>query len=319
MRIGNEYVQIKKGNKNYIKQNTILDIYLQRILNSQINPSYSTRPEITNCYIKLDTPLENITPSSNLEYPNDFDIKFYKNIFEEYTFKKMSTMYKNKVDVRYKFTKDGFFQYNGNIYGSMNDFDMFDGRKITAIGFGLNNTCYAVVDVSNMNIVINQGEELSISRLDTHQSDAIVYNYDYPLHLVNYIANKDYDMNLGEQTIAQLYSVGLGNKLGLMESEHIIDFESDDVEISDTNINIIFNETISVGRYPSENLFPSEHLFPKKDNSKYILLKYRLVRVDNDDNKTYLDEYYTMSYNIDLSRYNGQQKDISFNLEIERM
>lgn len=319
MRIGNEYVEIKKGNKKYIKQNTLLDIYLQRILNSQINPNYSTRPEITNCYIKLDTPLENITPSSNLSYPNDFDIKFFKNIFEEYTFKKLSTTYKDKVDVRYKFTKDGSFQYNGDNYGSMNDFDMFDGRKITAIGFGLYNTCYAVVDVSTMNIIINKGEELSISRLDTHQSDGIVYNYDYPLHLVNYTAQKDYDMNTGEQTIAKLYSIGLGNTIGLMETEHIIDFESEDVEIGDTNIKITFDDTISIAYYPSENFYPRDHLYPRKDNSQYVILKYRLARVYSDNYTTDLDEYYTMSYYFDLKRYYQQTKNISFNLKIERM
>lgn len=317
MKIGNEYVQIKKGNKTYIKKNTILDIFLERVLNSQINPRYSTRPEITNCYLKLDTPLENITTSSNFTYSNDFDIKFFKNIFNEYEFRKMSTTTKDKINVRYKFTNDGNFVYHNNNYGSMNDFDMFNGRKITAIGFGLYDTCYAVVDVSDMNIIINEGEELTISRDDMYQSDAIVYKYDYPLHLVNFTANKDYDANFGEQTIAQLYSIGLGNTLGLMEDEEIIDLSQ--AEIGDNNIIINFTKSIKIGRYPSENLFPSNSLYPKKDNSKYLILKYRLGRIDTDSNITYLDEYYTMSYKYDLSKYNDQQKNISLNLKIERL
>lgn len=325
MKIGNEYVQIKKGNKTYIKKNTILDTFLQRVFNSQINPTYSTRPEITNCYIKLDTPLENITTSSTFTFSNDFDIKLYKNIFSEYEFKKMSTILDDRINVRYRFTNDGNFQYKDNYYGSMNDFNMFNGRKITAIGFGLYETCYAVVDVSDMNIIINKGEELSISREDIYESDGICDKYDYPLHLVNFTANKDYDMNLGEQTIAQLYSVGLGNTKGIMETEHVIDFESNDVVINDDNISITFIDYIMEGIYPSETLFPRTKLRPQLATSKYIYFKYKLSRIDTDSNITGLDEYYIMSCKNDFSRYIDQEggavapKNITLNLSIERI
>lgn len=314
MRVKNEYVQIKKGNKVYTKQNMILDKYINRLFSSQINPTYSTPPIINSCYLKLDTPLENIDYSSNLTF-SDFDIKLFTNIFTEYSFQKMSTRTKDKVSINYKFTSDGIFQYGNSYYGTMNDFNMFNGRKVTAIGFGYINTCYAVVDVSSMNIIINTDEEFSVSRSDTYQSDAICSGIDFPLHLVNFNAYYDYNANTGEQTVAQLYSIGLGNVDGLMESEHIIDFE--ETEIEDNNITIEFNELIKVGHYPSESL--QLGFYPTKDISKRLILKYRLLRIDSDDNKTLLDEYYTMSYNINLTRYDNYEKNISFNLKLERM
>ena len=71
MKVKNEYVQVKIGDKTYTKKNTLLDRFLQRIFNSQIDLQHSSA-EITACYIKLDTPLEyddinNVTRS-------DFDI-----------------------------------------------------------------------------------------------------------------------------------------------------------------------------------------------------------------------------------------------------
>lgn len=327
MIVKNEYVQIQVGDKTYTKKNMILDKYLKKIFESQINPSFLSFSYIYNCYLKLDTPLENISYDSELD-GFDFDITLNNGLTQgsliqrEKLFLNNSIKTNSNILMTYKFTSDGDFQYNNFMErGKKNEFDRFNGRKITAIGFG-NSGIYAVVDVSDLNIIINSDEKIIITRVDLFQSDAICNGFDYPLHLVNFTANyNSYFNNMSGElncVIAQLYSIGLGNKLGLMEDEQIIDFE--EVEIGDTNIQIDYQDTISVGIYPSENLYPSDTLYPKKDNSKYLILKYRLGKIDyHTDEITYLDEYYTMNYKYDLSMYDGQNKNISFNLKIERM
>ena len=317
MRIGNKYVQIIQGNKTYTKRNMILNKMKNRIFQNQIEPSIFRRVKITECYIKFDTPLEDLNYDSDLRF-SDFDVEFsepqtYLPIKEK-RFKNKSILSDDSISINYKFSNDDLFTYNGEIY-QPEDFEMFVGRKITAIGFGENDDCLAVVDVSNMNIIINSGETLEIFRTDTYQSDAKCDGIDFPLHLVNgnaYYEAEEYD---GIYKVAKLYSIGLGNRVGAIENEIVIN----PVEYDYTNehIKIEFSELIKVGHYPSEDLFPG--FYPTNDNSKYLILKYRLCKIDAIDNLTPLDKYYTMSYKYDLSQYEGETKNISFTLSVERM
>lgn len=318
MKVKNEYVQIKVGEKTYTKKNMILNEFIKRIFKSQINASYKNFPVITECYIKLDTPLENIDYDSELSY-DDFNIKiisrYYQSPLQE-VFDKFSTKTKNCITLMYKFTNDYSFiyrdEYGNDEQGTMNQFNRFIGRKVTAIGFGCFNTCLAVADVSNMNIILNKNEEFIISRVDTYQSDAICDGYDYPLHLINFKTYREEGTN--DTIVAQLYSIGLGNKIGLMESEVPINFENLNVE--DDNVSIPYYDNIKVGNYPSNEL--NLGFYPTGDNSKYLMLRYRLYRIDLASNKTYINKSYTMSYPYDYSKYDGQAKSMVFNLKIER-
>ena len=216
--------------------------------------------------------------------------------------------------MRYKFAPDSQF-FVGDTFHRAIDFNNYVGRKITAVGFGYYNTCFAVVDTSKMNIILNNSEQFEITRVDNYQSDAKCYGIDFPLHLVNFSAYYNANSSANEFTIAKLYSIGMGNREGLMESEAVIDFEY--TEIEDDNITINFGTPVDVGHYPSEDLYPG--FYPVRDNSKYLILKYRLCRINLENQITELDEYYTMSYKYDFSNYYDQGILISFNLKIERM
>lgn len=318
MRIGNDYVQVKIGNKTYTKKNMILNTMLNNIFANQLNPSIFRDVNIDLCAVKLDTPLENLSYDSQLS-KSDFDIFFQKPQtlldYKEKEFEEDSVLSNDNIKINYNFTIDGYFEYNDNVYEPQ-EFNMFVGRKITAIGFGDGYTFLAVADVSKMNIIINNNEKLQINRTDTYQSDGICIGFEYPLHLINGNAYCDLQTGyLGSYKVAKLYSIGLGNKEGLMEDEHIIDLNEQ--VVGDNYITMEFSDIIKIGHYPSETLFPG--FYPTKDNSRYIILKYRLCRLDIVNNLTELDEYYTMSYRYDLSQYKDQEKDITFTLKIERM
>ena len=289
---------------------------LYNIFANQITPSIFNKTEINECYIKFDTPIENISEYSGYTF-SDFDVKFaFPQSYvttKEKNFNKNSILSNDSITINYNFSNDGLFDYNNEIYDP-EDFSMFVGKKITDIGFGENNTCLAIVDVSNMNIIINENETLEIYRTDTYQSDAKCVGFDFPLHLVNNNAKYNAIAEDSVYKVAKLYSIGLGNKEGYMESENVININ--DEILGDNYITIDFSETIKVGHYPSETLFPG--FYPTMDNSKYLILKYRLCTINNVNQLTELDEYYTMSYKNDLSQYNDQEKNISFTLKIER-
>ena len=298
MKVKNNFVKIQNGEKTYIRKNMILDTYVKRIFDGQIDLNHSSS-KISSCFIKLDTPIENVDYDTELTR-NDFDITFFGGTSDDTTgekkFEKMSERNKNNVRITYLFNNEGLFYANGQNYYA-NDFRMFDGRKITAIAFGYVNTVFTFLDTSNMNIIINGDEGLNITREDIFQSDGLCQGFEYPLHLVNDSAL--YDLEYEQQgnesnpviTKAQLYSIGFGNALGLMEEEYLIQ----DVQTARDDISITFNlnRVKKLGHYPSENL--QLGFYPTMDNSKYLIFKYRLYKHKIDNTNIYLDKYYTMS------------------------
>lgn len=319
MKVKNEYVQVKIGDKTYTKKNTLLDRFLQRIFKSQIDLQHSSA-EISSCYIKLDTPL--VYDNINNVTRNDFDIELFGGTnsgTSRNNFDFMSEKNKNSVKITYNYNpySSNTFKYN-KYYYEANQFEMFIGRKITAIGFG-SGLLYAIVDTSNMGIYIDATEKIQITRVDLYQSDGVAKGIEFPLHLVNdnaHYQQKLYD-NVQETTMAQLYSVGFGNVLGLMEEEYLINDVLD--ELGDTYISLNVNRAKKTGHYPSEDL----HLgfYPTLDNSKYLIFKYRLykeITISDTSGETtttyeYLDEYYTMSMT------NETFGDINIKLKIERL
>lgn len=314
MKIKNKYVEIKNGNKIYKKQNMILNTYLKKIFENQFDTNHESC-FINRCYLKLDTPIENVNYDTVLNGLTDFDILIYPSYLANVVGNK------NNIIINYKFDDNWYLKNGTEFVGE--GFKNLNGRKITAIGFGYRNNCLTFLDTSNMNIIINANEKFLITRVDEIQSDGIADKIDYPLHLVNDVARKDrkeiefdngeVNTSFQEDTMAKLYSVGFGNIVGLMEEEYLIE----DVEIARDDYSITFdiNRTKKIGHYPSENLFLG--FYPTMDNSKYLIFKYKLYRrYFNDLTEEYvvteLDKYYTMS------KSNENFGDLNIKLKIER-
>ena len=309
MRIKNEYVEIKIGNKIYKKQNMILNTYLYRLFNSQISTS-ALSSNINRCYIKLDTPIENVDYNTELNGNTDFDIILIPAVRNEKIASIISSS-SNYVKLKYSFN-DNVFKYNNKTYYS-NDFSMFNKRKITAIGFGNGYNCFAFLDTNNMNIVINGNEKTIITRVDNFMSDGSSKDFDYPFHLIQDAIYYDLDDSRDEFTKAQLYSIGFGNTAGYMEEEYLIN--NVETDINDNSITFNVNRTKKLGHYPSEDLHFT--FYPTMDNSKYLIFKYRLYRRYYNSNTeqfviTYLDKYYTMS------KLNENFGNLEIKLKIER-
>lgn len=317
MKISNEYVEIKIGNKVYRKQNMILNTYLKELFASQLNTQHNLA-RISACYIKLDTPIENVDYNSELTR-DDFDIFIYPsgNLTTNIT------TAKNTIKIMYNF-KDMMFSYkkSDGTYGSSSSFNIFAGRKITAIAFGMD-VCYTFLDTSNMNIIINNEENFVFTRVDNITSDGITKGIEYPLHLVNDIAKKDEKTiwiqeqqgmtGYKETTRAKLYSIGFGNTVGYMEEEYLINEVETDRD--DYSISFDVSRTKKIGHYPSENLHFT--FYPTMDNSKYLIFKYKLYRRYYNSNTeqyviTDLDKYYTMS------KPNENFGNLQIKLKIER-
>lgn len=310
MKIKNEYIEIKIGDKKFTKNNMILDTYLNKIFNSQIHAEHD-ESLLSYCYIKFDEPIDNINYESDIDPKDYFDIILIS-IKNYYPVIKTSN---NTIRLIYKFNTQSFMYHNGNSWVGQggSNFNIFIGKKITALGFGSYNNLYAFLDTRNMNMIINQSENIQITRADLIQSDGIVKDYDYPLHLVQDVLNRT-AVGREDKKYAQLYSIGFGNVAGLMEEEYLI---YDVVTDGDNNsITFTLNRNKKIGHYPSDNL--QLGFYPTKDNSKYLILKYRLYKKELDSSSNnyiinYLDKYYTMNMK------NENFGKLQIKLKIERM
>lgn len=303
MKIKNELVTIKVGEKQYDFNNLILDEYLKRFAKAQLSKDdiykagYDKR--LRYCLIKFDIPFENITPSTEL-HNQDFDIcvVYGANIKQIINSEQISIQYKYGTDENFN-----IWDYERNT-ATDNYISNYYGRKITAVGFNswwandgnlqAKHPVCAVLDTSNYNIYLQENQEFSITRKDIITTDGIFYSNDKnkvsaPAHICpNGIPQIIYQPNMYNQDhtawnsfydngYGVLYSVGLSSYPDYIDKEFII---GEDIEAvvngTEIDINGLENYFNDNSLFCSENIYASTELYPKKSNYKYVIFKYKV-------------------------------------------
>lgn len=324
MKVKNEYVKVKSGNKQHVFKNYIYDSYLklfsdnQKEVYSQIAIVEDVYTDLIGCVIKVDTPLEDYKNATISDF--DFEI-VRKDVNVTGNSKKVSTVYNYNSSI-------GVHTVGG--YKGINLED-YDGKNITAIGFYgrksflsiTDHILYACVDTSFHTIKINHSEGIDITREDIVSSNAECDGIEYPLHLAPVLTRvydtEDEYKGLLAKVRAVLYSVGFGTIKGEMQEEFVIGKDAEIATINDTMYGVVMKNPISTGIFPKDdlfpgdslypiqpeykstvypqekNVFPSDRLYPLQSGYNYIIFKYRLY-YNALHNIKYLDEYYTMSY-----------------------
>lgn len=322
MKIKNEYVKIKSKDREISLNNMIFDKYLEYFFQRQYDDEklieYDMSIQMTYCFIKFDELTKKIT-ESNLDNngnqiitTNDFDIAIPINsMLKVGNESSTSTIYDYSVRKGIWDIKTGITTF---------DFNEYVGKKISALGFGWNEI-FACIDTTNYSIYI-ESEGLNISRKDTFSSDAICVGYDYPVHLATSGETYCYTDGKGETSsseYAQLYSIGLGKTIGVIDEEYII---GEDIKIIkeddkgfgfnletgvDDNIypsNMLYCSdelypmpiNVKTEIYPEKTLYCSDEIYPSDSNYKYIIYKYRLCYLTRGSSIEKLDKYYTMNF-----------------------
>lgn len=319
MEIKNELITLKIGKKKYDFKNLILNEYFSRFILKQTNQtiaSYIPHSTKLDClFFKFDTAFENLSGNSEL-YVTDFDIFFEsraKVILQEISEQTITVKYTYAID-------DSIYDYNTQT-GNGNPLSKYNGKKITAIGFGAGyfskyKIC-AVLDTSNYNIYMQSNQKIECTRKDVISTDAIFRCSDKrvkgPVHLCPnggeplldqdpYLGYKDEDkipfMALQPQrTKAVLYSIGLSSYLDYIDKELVLGINT---QITYTNTEIEFNTidnnySLEKELYPSEIRFPSANLYLTKSCYKYIFFKYKIYQsiqkasYDKDGNRSTVD------------------------------
>ena len=311
MKIKNEYIKIKT-NKEIVLHNYIYDNYLKIFSTTQYNENELYKNEsknLSNCFIKFDTELEDIKNASI----TDFDISIASSQNE-------IVGSKQEVNAMYTYTTRKGIRVISTREAT-NDLNQYAGKKVTALGFGMNEIM-ACVDTSNYNIYIVKDEEFNVSRKDIITSDAICIGSDYPIHLAPLFKTYEYESTKGifmANIYAKLHSIGLGATIGRMEEEYIIGKDINVIKESDTSFGFNLRKGNEQSVYPQNNLYSDDNLYPLPlyvqheihpqinsycseekyplaSNYKYIIYKYQLYYIDRGSAIQELQQFYTMSY-----------------------
>ena len=299
MKIKN-YIKIKANGKCFDFHNLILDEYLKKFVNGQLDfESFATvlgRRKLIYCFLKFDEPL--IFQPDSIISNTEFDICLVYGIkkYEESISDKMITEKYN-----YSLQNDSVWDYNGNNWNA--DISEYYNRKITAIGF---NTSFStgsiytppicsILNTANYNISLQKNEIFELTRIDKILSDAIFWSSDKrikgPIHLcteggpsliyqdplIEEDSNNIIYSVEPQKTYAKLYSVGLSYTMNNVDKELII---GQDINFTNFGTYIEIDgikEKISKYSYsPLNTIFPNNNLFPLRKNYKYIIFIYKI-------------------------------------------
>lgn len=287
MKIKNEQIMLKIGDKKYEFQNLILDEYLKRFARRQQDKDQlnllKNKTELKCCLLKFDTPLENLSETSQLAN-EDFDI-----CLDVLAFTQQISQRQTSITYNYD---SSWVMYDYNKSGKLDIKDYY-GKQITAIGFNstyLRNSIAedvyvcAVLDTSNYNIYLQKNQDLAITRKDVIETDAIFSSNNIkkvpgPVHLA------PYGLPLTEQPTwyndvgyGILYSVGLSTYNDYIDKEFIVgqdvSLETVDNGVKIKGIENYLNTEKAI--FCDINLYPGNNIFPMQTNYKYIILKYKV-------------------------------------------
>ena len=286
MKVKNEYVRLKIGNKEITKKNMILNLYLKYLIDAQLGTDGSkVNTDISRIGIRLDSSLDVNEDSELIMTASNFQLQFFN---PKYTITKTP----NTLQINY-YADDS----NGIIYDSqyklLSELEELNGRKITGIAFGNTLRALTYLDTTEYDLTFDNRLILEVSRLDILTTDGLASSLegdlDYPFHLAQR-KSAEYDEN-GNQLFCQLYSVGFGMTPRLMNEEYPIG----------TYVTINRDDDYSYS-FELENIgYP------------YIFYRYRFYYLEKDTlEPIYIDKYYYVSVKTEK---NGIIKCIS---KIER-
>lgn len=328
MKIRNDLVSIKIGQKQYDFKNLIFDEYLKRIISRQLDiENFNLLHHeffMRNLLLKFDTPFENLD-SSTVLHNQDFDIGLTKGATAE------QEISDEGISIKYTYNAGPDFVVYDYSKGtaSNNYINNYYGRQITAIGF---NSSYrndssmtnsipvcAILDTSNYNLYLQENQLFIVTRKDTITTDAKFYSKFPEIKGPAHLCPMGIEYN-GDSWINNyygiLYSIGYGNHPDTMLTEELI---GNEVRAIQDNTNLFIGPIINTDfanklKYPNSNIYPNYKLYGAKDNYKYIILKYKVYRleVDNLGETTYIDTNMYYHQVVPLNNYGSGNIEIKY-------
>ena len=266
MKIKNEEVSIKVGNKEHKFTNMILNNYLDLFADNFIEFKDKGLPYCLISFTKTNYNIDE--DSTSMQY----DLILQLNLDEE-----TEILTERSVINKYCYTQE---QAGG---ATIQD---FVGSTVKSIGFANYNydindyEIYAYLDVTRYNIIIQENQPFVVSRTDKIESDMQFWASSNlikgPIHLTKrgMLNVLGYDYN---RIIPKLYSIGLGVLPYTLNKEYL----AEELTIQKTGLGTIeINNQIETGYtkdlFFSNDLYMNDSLVLKKPNYPFLIYKFKL-------------------------------------------
>lgn len=334
MKVKNEYVTIKFGNKIVTKKNMILNKYLKGVIDKQLKENVLNSPYLafTTAYIKLDTPLDNVTYDSELNF-SDFELRLMVP-------KKTIKNTKNTIEINYKFDNSFWFIYNNVVYMGK-DKSVLNNHKIMGVAFGNYKGVYTYLDTKEYNITFQDKELLQIVRKDIYFTNAIIDGFDYPFHLLQ---DEEYiylNNDKSKRLYTYLYSIGFGTRIGKIQDEYIIGKNLDIIQDDNFSFRFVLKKAVDNNIYPAVNFYLgnskypiqyksnrelhltsnsycSSKLYPLSSNYKYVIYKYKFYYLRYNEDNTEIEGIVETDKEYTMNLYTDKKGILNIRTKIER-
>ena len=269
MKIKNEEVSIKIGNKTKTFTNLIINSYLDLFADSFLDFKQKNLPYCLVNFTKNNMAIDE--NSTEMQYDTILEADFASNI-EILTGSNIVNKYFYKDPVAsYPYLED------------------FAGQQIRQLGFAnWDNTkqdyvLYAYLDVSRYNIIIQDSQPVTISRVDKISSDMQFWANSRELKAPYHLTGRGMLELLGmdyQTIIPKLYSIGFG----VLPYKFVNEYLAEDLTISKGETGIIniaedFYNYKNNDLYPREDLYPSEDLYPQTPTANLLIYKFKMYKI----------------------------------------
>ncbi len=306
MKIENKEVSIKLGNNTKTFKNLILNNYLDLFADSFLE---FKNKDLPCCYINITKEIDQIT--------EDSETMNFDTILEADFSNSIEILNDNSVVNKY---------YYKNVAVEERKLSEFVGQSIKALGFGdydlkkQKYIIYAYLDVSKYNIVIQNDQEIIISRVDKITSDMSLYKnsskIQCPIHLTRrgMLQIQGYDYT---NIIPKLHSVGFGIVPYVLNQEYLV--ENLKIKKSGTGSILIDNFLQNYQKnelYPNPTLYPSPDLYPNPATYNLLIYKFKLYKetlLNPDTGEiSYIDSGYFYTQYKKLDKYGEFKLSIKY-------
>lgn len=296
MKVSNEFVRIRTGNKEKIFRNLILNNYLKLYADSFLEFKDKT---LNACLINFTHDNKITEESTSMKYDLVI-IADSRDIFQKNSPTQITTEYYYRRQIS-----------GEDIYISDN-YKKWFGSNIKDIGFAHYDygtqeyILYAYLDVSAYNVVLQENQPLAVVRQDKVTSD-----YDFwsnsprvnaPFHLST-VGFKDIVGFEATYYYPKLYSIGFGELPYSLQKEYKVD----ELDITQNNnvitIDGVQGNYLSDTLYMSPDILMSEDLFMREATWRYLVYTFHLWKRENPESDNYIDSGLNYAQYLDLRQH----------------
>lgn len=305
MKVSNEFVRIRTGNKEKIFRNLILNNYLKLYADSFLQFKDKT---LNACLINFTHDNKITEESTSMKYDLVI-IADSRDIFQKNSPTQITTEYYYRRQIS-----------GEDIYIS-NNYKQWFGSTIKDIGFAHYDygtqkyKLYAYLNVSAYNVVLQENQPLAVVRQDKVTSDYDFWSNSPRVNAPFHLSTDGFKDIVGFEATyyyPKLYSIGFGELPYSLQKEYKVE-ELDIIQNNNViTINGVQGNYLSDTLYMSSDILMSDDLLMREATWRYLAYVFHLWKRENPESDNYIDSGLNYVQYLDLRQHGKLDLSIKY-------